>query len=327
MSAAAIPSPVTSPQSELLERICARLEARGIRVPRQVARCRETLRRAPAAEHPRLLAALGELVPSLRDLLPAPWEGPLCPAYPRAPRELAARLALGERPVDVCRGLTAREAHEYLASGSRTSPAAWLVRDLRDLTVQIDHVPVARWLLACARDPARWAALATERVERGPDGTSIRGTYLARVDEIAPPDLVRGERTSVREAYAAASRRLYARWCRQAERQHDRLAPPPAWWRPIRCARPLLSAAELVAEGRTMGHCVGTYADVVRRRHSLILSIAVPSRAGLCRSTAQVDYRSGRVLQHRGQSNRDPHPLCVAALRVVLRRCGMEVTT
>ncbi|MCL2450290.1 MAG: PcfJ domain-containing protein [Polyangiaceae bacterium] len=317
------------------ERFAARFRERGAVIPAPLRRAIRVLSAVPPHVRPRLSGALCVIHRELEPVfsLPFPslrYEGPLCPAYPRLvdgdaqTARVAARLALGQKPARVLAGLTAREAHRALSVGV-TDPVAWLVchPSLADEDIDpgsVRSVPVARWLLACRADPARWDALTRPRTSRGPHGETIEGRLLDRIDEVRAQDLSRGPATGVDAAFEAAAKRAYDAWCREAERQHQPMAAAPTWWRPIRCAGLLLSAAELVAEGREMRHCVGTYAPYVRRGSSVIVSICLRARDGVHRSTVEVDRSSGRVLQHRGVGNAAPPRYCAHALRVCRAR-------
>jgi hypothetical protein len=261
-------------------------------------------------------------VPGLSSLLAElPASETLSSAYPDAPEEIQARLVLGERPTQILRGLTAREAHEALCAGV-VSAERWILRDSPWPDAYVRGPEVARWLAACGRDPARRAALELERIERGPHGEEIHGRLIDRVDEISRLDLPRGEKTGVREAFERAAARRFREWEREHERQHEPLAPVPEWYRPIRCARLLMSAAELIAEGREMHHCVGSYAPYVRSRRSVIVSICVRTRDAVYRSTAELERSTLRVRQHKGPRNGEPPEVCKRALDVCLRRWG-----
>jgi hypothetical protein len=272
---------------------------------------------APEHVHARLAAAVVVLYPALAPILGASRIRPICPAYPQADLVAQARLALGERPVDIMPGLTAREAHEALAAGY-DNPTAWLLRDL-PRSVRARDVAVARWVLACWTDPERRAALENERVERIA-GAEVRGRFLDRLDEIRAVDLDQGPRTSVRRAFERASQRLYAEWAKRSEDDHSPLAPIPRWWVPARCARVLRTRAALIAEGREMQHCVGTYAPLVARGDCVIVAIMIRAGGRTLRSTVELDPHTVEVRQHRGPGNAEPHPLCQRALRVLQRR-------
>lgn len=304
----------------------ARFAARGIALGRDLRSAFEAIERAPGAARPRILAAIAARHPALAPLCGDGPNGPICPAYPLASREIQARLALGESPARIMRGLTSREAHAALAHGC-SDPIAWLVPDDFADAAAVHSVPVARWLVACLADPKRRAAIGQERTERGPHGEEIRGRLLDRIDKIRSADLVRGSATGVREAYERAAKRAYAAWERGASTQHAPLAPLPRWWVPVRCARPLMSAADLAREGRDLAHCVGTYAPYVRDQQSVIVSVCVRDRTGdVHRSTAEIDRSTIRVSQHKAHANRAPHPLCVRALDVCLQRWNGRTT-
>jgi hypothetical protein len=287
--------------------------------------CR-TLDRTPEHVRPKIETALAihlgrqhpELLPFLKD---RPIE--LCPAYPNAPAEIKARLALGEKPTQILHGLTAREAHAALTAGV-VSAEQWLLRNTPWRYSCVRGPEVARWLVACAKDPQRRAALETERVERGPHGEEIRGRLIDRIDEVSPCDLVRGEKTGVREAFERAAQRRWEQWQRENEKKHKPLAPVPAWYRPIRCARLLMSTAELIAEGKELQHCVGSYSPYVRSQRSVIVSICVRARDGVYRSTAELDRKTLQVRQHGSYRNSEPHEICRRALDVCLRRWKEE---
>jgi hypothetical protein len=280
-------------------------ELRGRAVPASLRRARRLLSRAPTQVRGKLAAALVALHPEL-GMLEMPATDPIAAAYPRAPARFQARVALGEAP-----------AASYLL---RDSPYVCKSSGVRD-------VAVARWILACLGDPPRRQALLRESFERGPHGEMIHGVLASRVDEITSEDLPRGVATGVAVAFRSAAGRAWENWQREAETQHELLATAPTWWRPIRCARLLQSAAELVAEGREMGHCVASYAPYVRQGRSVVVSIAVPECknlfVGTLRSTVEIDRHCGLVMQHKGPVNDVPHELCAAALRVCLRRWGL----
>jgi hypothetical protein len=299
------------------------LRSRGIPVPKALERVCRTLDRTP--EHVRskvetaLAVHLGRQHPEILPFLPTDPSIDLCQTYPNVSEDIQARLALGEKPTQILRGLTAREAHEALTAGV-VSAEQWLLRDTPWRRACVRGPEVARWLAACAKDPQRRAALETERVERGPHGEEIHGKLIDRVDEISARDLVRGEKTGVREAFERAAKRRYEQWQKDNEKKHEPLAPMPAWYRPIRCARLLLSSAAIIAEGKDMQHCVGSYVPFVRSQRSVIVSICVRARGGVYRSTVELDRRTAQIQQHKGYRNSEPHEFCRRALEVCMRR-------
>ncbi len=298
--------------------------------PDALRRAARVLEHVPERARPNLAAALVVLHPELGGLgLSA---GPILTAYPNAPARLAARVAMGEKPVDLYPGLTAKEAHEALLAGI-SNPITYLMRSasllLVDLCVvrhaaAVRDITVARWILACLRDPARREALVREQRVRGPHGEIAHGVFINRIDEILPEDLPRGAATGVQPAFLSAARRAWESWQKEAATQNRPLRDPPAWWLPIRCARLLMTAADLAQEGREMDHCAAGYASYVRSGRSVMVAIAVPLKgaSALARSTVELDARTARVLQHQGPKNSVPPEICERALRVCLRRWG-----
>jgi hypothetical protein len=293
-----------------------------------------TLERMPESIRPRIAAAIG--VTRRWDYLRNESIEVLCPAYPNATRVLQARLALGEPPTKVLAGLTSKEAHHALTQGY-DNPIHYLLREHQlGRGRGIRTVDVARWLVACYSDEERRDALLKERIERGPHGEEIHGTLLHRVDELMDDDLPNGTATGVNVAFDRAASRAWDNWQKENATKSQPLAATPRWWRPVRCARLLMSAGDLVREGKEMGHCVGSYSHYVRTGMSVIVSIAVRARNKdgsytLHRSTADIDREMTatdgdygthvtNVLQHRGRLNADPPDLCVKALEVCLTR-------
>lgn len=279
---------------------------------------------APAAQRARLCAA--SIVAHGIHLNPG-HDGPLCPSYPKVNGPRAARLALGAAPAEVVLpGLTPREAHECLAVGCDDDPIGWLLRHVVAVggPREAHDLATARWVLAVWADDARRQALLAHREEHGLGGVVVRGRFADRVDEIREVDLARGERTSVRDAFASAAKRAYERWAAEAVTRHEPLAAEPEWWgrARVRCARILMSAAELVAEGKDMDHCVGTYAHVVREGRGVVLSLCVRDAhtGDVHRSTAEISRGGSRVVQHKGRANGAPPLLCDAALSVIMAR-------
>lgn len=222
--------------------------------------------------------------------------------------------ATGLRPPDAARWWREARYEEH--------PALWLLDQFVDLPVsQLWSAPleVIYWTIDRWRNPAQQRALLRERTERLGD-QEITGRYVDRLDELEPADL----RPSVRATFARAGQRLARRFERELERQHEPLCAVPTWWQPARCARLLRTGAELAAEGRALGHCVGIYAEHVRSGRCWIVALEV------CGQRSTVELRPGpetersphalAVGQHRGPANRAPHPLCVRALRTLLTR-------
>ncbi|MFI4971157.1 MAG: PcfJ domain-containing protein [Hyphomicrobiales bacterium] len=282
------------------------------------------LERAPRSVRQKIAAAIGEAWIDFGHLKAPGVE--LAVGYPQLCRQVQARIVLGERPTRLLPGLSRAEAHAALLEGY-SEPAAFILRDVGVVGI-VHDVAVARWVVACWKDPERQRAILAERCDRGPDGAELRGQLIARLDEIAPEDLARGARTGVREAFASSMRRALERWEKTADTRKDALAPVPAWYRPIRCARLLMSAEALSREGRELAHCVGGYTDQVRSGRSIIVSLSVPirSRMGgaplMLRSTAELSGDGQTIRQHRATKNLAPHTLSERALIVCLQRWG-----
>lgn len=296
--------------------VLAHLREHGVKPPAGFVRGLAQIERAPASEQARLAACLAVRIPALMSL--TTQLDTLCPAYPRASIAIQARIALGAAPSSVLKGLTRREAHEALMAGGYDTAVSYLCSEV-PTTLQVDSVDVARWLRACWRDTPRRTALEEVRVERVA-GEEVRGRLIDRVDEIQPDDLPRGPATGVRDAFERAARRAYAQWEHGAESDATPLAPRPRWWRAVRCARLLDTSAALIAEGRAQRHCVGGYAAAVRAQRSVIVSIRVRVGGVVHASTVELTRDGRSVRQHRGRDNMEPPQLCVAAVRVLMRR-------
>lgn len=247
------------------------------------------------------------------------WAAWLCPAYPRATLAQAARLCLGESPVQISGGqLSRREAHEWLSTFPEYSPTEWLARGLPAECRQLRSVAVVRWLYDVRRRGG-WGQLEKERVLHGPAGQTVRWRFLDRIDEIQDMDLVRGVRTGVEEAFERAAERAGSAWLEQNRGNHRVLASVPRWKFYHNSMRPLLTPAQLIREGEELHHCVGGYAAAVEQGQSVIISMSVIGH----RSTVEMTP-DGRVLQHYGPRNEPPHPLCERVLDKFLRRNGLR---
>jgi len=278
----------------------------------------EAVRSCPPGRQPVLVAALAttypEVLPAYKLLDTSTEPASLVQAhsvYPRCSVQQSARLLLGETPEAISRGLTRKEAHQWLTEAPEWLAGDWLLRKA-GLDACARSVAVARWAIECDKDPQRRAALWRARTARGPHGEEINGSLISRLDELQAVDL----RPSVRETFERAGRRLLRQTERLMRRKAEPLAPPPAWWQPVRCARLLLSPAELFVEGRQMRHCVALYGRYVRSRQSVIVALDVLGY----RSTVEMDRKTLQVKQHKGRDNLPPPELCERALRVCLRR-------
>ena len=88
-----------------------------------------------------------------------------------------------------------------------------------------------------------------------------------------------------------------------APRGDDDRRPEPRVW----TITELCSSDQLVDEGRTMRHCVATYAAACVQRRSSIWSLRVETRDGQKRvMTVEIEPGSRRVMQARGRHNASP---------------------
>jgi hypothetical protein len=300
-----------------------------------------------------VIAALAEREIALRPLCPRVRDRWAILAFATAYKlperfaQISARLVLGETPAQIT-GLTKAEAHAYFTDrewgiGIFDAPFWLTFRDgiwgemvsghgIHTNQNTVRTVKIARWLIAVTQDPPRRDALLRNRSERGPHGEAIEGAFISRLDELRDPDL----RPSVDETFDRAARRMWKASERAMARKQAPLTVAPRWWKPARCARLLLSGADLIAEGRDMHHCAATYAGYVARGDSVVIALRVPyleaklktmsdrekwrSLVMFHRSTVEIDRKTIQVRQHKGPHNAAPHPLCERALAVLLRR-------
>jgi hypothetical protein len=274
----------------------------------------DSIRRAPVERQELLVAAVSEAYPALSHLATVAERLtlPESVGYPSVSPGIAARLLLGERPVDLVPGMTRREAHEWLLSGAPSAGEWYIERHCPDATgSSVDpELPVACWLAARWRRPEQRTALLRQRREVVA-GEVIEGRYIDRLDELRKNDL----RPSVDETFKRAGTRMQRRMERSLQSKGEPLAPEPRWWRPGRHVRLLNTGPDLVSEGRAMRHCVASYADAVKSRCSVIVGMLVMGE----RSTVELDRRTVEVRQHRGVANGTPSQRSVRVLNAYLR--------
>lgn len=88
----------------------------------------------------------------------------------------------------------------------------------------------------------------------------------------------------------------------------------------------LLSSQELEEEGRTLGHCVASYASSCRRRVSSIWSVRRETATGVTRLlTVEIDMKRREVVQARGLRNRLPEPNEIAIVNRWTHANGLTV--
>lgn len=128
-----------------------------------------------------------------------------------------------------------------------------------------------------------------------PNGEMSYVEPAALLDEIYNEDLVSGIKTSPERVFRAVL-------ARKSETEMARIAQenalfPKMPWTEIQGVRQIMTARELVEEGRRMYHCVGTYSERCRRAECFILRLP--------NSTAEI-LPDGSVYQHRGYNNSNP---------------------
>lgn len=90
--------------------------------------------------------------------------------------------------------------------------------------------------------------------------------------------------------------------------------------------RELLTSAELLAEGRSMRHCVYSYAGSCAHGRSAIFSFAQDVGVGLeRRTTIEVSRKTRTVIQARGRLNEKPGPVDQRILRAWAVSAGLTV--
>lgn len=336
----------------LLHAVAERFQARGMKVPREIASALKHYEAAPESARQRILNAFAIAVPKAGLPEPAWAQGQhryvvdvpskeaqeiiakreaFCPAYPKLAREVQARLVLGHKPEKILPGLTPSEARKALCEGydgmsSRTTPGAYILRglstasdpELRRLPGRIGNTTLARWIAAAVADPQRREALFTERVAHGAGGAEIHGRLIDRLDEIKPEDLPNGPKTSIRDAFTNAGARAMREWEASNETNENRVISPPSWWKPVKYAKLLNTPKKLVQEGRDMQHCVGGphYLDAVRHGQSTIISFNIHGQ----RATAELSRDGSRVIQFKAPGNKTPSPVLQRALDVLMRK-------
>lgn len=269
----------------------------------------------------RILAAISQL--SERLITSERIEpGPLSLSFPEARREISALIALGQKPSDIYPGLTPREAHEYVASGTHLLPIEWLLNK-HEIDIYTRSFPVARWLIAVKNDPRRYAAFTRVRNIKLPSGRTIRLSleYMSR--SIRDEYLVNGTQTSVERVLDAIIKNegddIFEKYC------YFESAEPPKWWKPLPYANILTSSTMLNREGKEMSHCVGGYARDVQEGNSAIVSFRKKDEetGKELRATAEINPKTGYVRQFYGPENTEPHPEMYRLLEEALEYWGL----
>lgn len=262
--------------------------------------------------------------------------------YPQQPLQVRALVFLGDSPKMLSGDhLTKAEAHAWLSGDSvgrsgwpggtwGSSARRWFIRTYSGVDTGSAPTPaVWSWLRRMLQSPRQRLALIEAharraiRFQRGPDGRPrpveyIGGELIARLDELEDADLTDAVSTTFENA----------RIRRQLERDgfalDEPLTTPPPWWVEDPRVKLLLTPRELAAEGDNMRHCAGGCSLGVKEGSSLIFVISLPSLhdSTICRSTVEVEPKTGEILQHRGYKNSEPDPACVAFLETLVEAWG-----
>lgn len=259
----------------------------------------------------------------------------LCPAYPLVPLAVARRIALGARPVDLADGqLTAAAAHAWLRDDPAADPGVFgAQRALGDYVIHhagaevvFRETRVGQWLRGRIDHDgadAVTAALDAEYTAHGPAGEQRTWAPVAVLDLVTAADvrsMREGIRTVVMRALDRIDREKLDALLAAEHEQRRPLCRVPRWAQRLpRRVRILTRAAELLAEGNALGHCVGGYASAVEAGRCLILSVR--SRHG--RSTVEVSPDGARIYQHRGPQNGEPprrHQQLISAMTARIQR-------
>ena len=253
---------------------------------------------------PRAIAKLNNIPLSLNiDFMKNQVKSILCPAYPKVSFEIAKQIHQGISPVEISKGkLTRIEAHQWLKEGGDNSPKEWLSKTISAKTnTEFHHrsIKVLRWMSYLSDNKDRWNAITRIRTMQRPGGIVQQFRGIDVLDEICDDDIHTGK-DSVELVLRRASERLGEAYLTEAAKDHRILCPMPSWANKLgKYCKVLRTPAELVNEGKTLGHCVGGYASAVESGQCWILSIKTPNGE---RSTVELSPQL-QIRQHRGKNN------------------------
>ena len=247
------------------------------------------------------------------------WRQDLYPEYPGLTSEQFVKMFIGQSPREISGNrLSKEQAHRWLTEQPGVEAA-----DVLNLSLPVGparrlrSAALVQWALR-VQERGKWEQLTRVRATRGPHFERLEFRFIDKIDEIQEEDLDRGVNTPVNRAFANAAKRVSAKWLEELGKDTTTISWLPEGWQIYRkCMKLLTTPSELMVEGEQMQHCVGGYADAVRRGDSYIFSIRVCGH----RSTAELG-RNGRVLQHRAENNGEPHTLCEKVLRKFVKKLG-----
>lgn len=240
----------------------------------------------------------------------------LTPQYPNIPIKYAQRIVLGERPVDLVKGLlTSKEAHLWLSHNNWDFMEA---PEWYGVHYELPHhrsLIVSKWLKQ-VRDSGRWDALERQREQYVPGRDQvITYCYLQILDEVQDEDIITG-RDGVQAVFERAAQRNGEQHLNKMKGDQRVLRQRPVWATKMsRYAKYLNTPDSLVTEGQDLKHCVGGYVKAVENCQCHI--IAIRSKHG--RSTVELTNNMD-VRQHYGERNSTPPQRHAQWLRAFLNR-------
>lgn len=225
---------------------------------------------------------------------------PCLEAWQHPTPEVCAMLVLGARPKTLAPQLTRKEANAWAYQSECVTPEEWLwsqlssqYEELADATRPAE-VEIIRWVdKICSNPETRKSAARTTSPVLGDE---VEGSVWQRLDEIRPQDLTASPWNTIARAVA---RHVKEQW----DGPNELIPPDPKRKFPKGVTR-IETFDHLYQEGKTMRHCIATYAKDIAERKCEVFSI----RAGDSRSTLCV-WRDGSR-EHRTLANRAPSEEC-----------------
>jgi hypothetical protein len=157
-------------------------------------------------------------------------------------------------------------------------------KELADVAGRIRHGrEVVRWLVGKWGNPA----LTKTRTIYLPAGEVKNFRFVDIIDEIHPEDLANGLATSPEVAFASSAKRLEER-ARLAARECLPLPKCPLGNEPG--IKQLVTSTEVWEEGKTMGHCIGGYAEAALHKQIFLYHIGEAAPKG---ASAEIANRNG----------------------------------
>lgn len=114
---------------------------------------------------------------------------------------------------------------------------------------------------------------------------------------VFPKDLKKAHARAIKAIKYAEDEKLKAKFSKQAKKLE-----PLRWECAGLAIIPAQSEAQLIAEGKTLGHCVGGYGEAHCKGNSIFF-IRHTEEMDIPYFTLQLDTKTGRVMQNRGKKN------------------------